>query len=72
MNKWLKQNLNIGVLITLISYIVVGVAYAAVLNSDVQTLKRQVEGMPEEIAVLQQKTDNIKEVVDKIDRYLRK
>lgn len=71
MTKWLKQNLNIAVVFTLVSCIAMGIAYAAVLNADVQRLKEQTIGMPERLGRLEQKTDDIKESVHRIEGYFK-
>lgn len=72
MNKWLKQNLNIGVILTLLTGYGVGAAYAAVLNSDVQTLKKRVDGMPEAVAVLQDQNKYIIKSLDRIEGVIAK
>lgn len=74
MKKWLRQHLNITVVFTLISIIAMGIACAAVQYSDVQTLKGDVRTLkeksaelPERLGRLEQKTDDIKESVYRIE-----
>jgi cell division protein FtsB len=72
MSKWLKQNLTLGVIITLLVGYAGGAAVAAVMRSDIDRLKQQIEKMPEDIAVLKSQTADIKDSVDKIEAYIIK
>ena len=65
MQRWVKQNLSI--LITIVTMISSGIAYAAVLNSDVERLKREI---PERLLRLEEKTDEIQKSVNRIEGYL--
>ncbi len=77
MPKWLKQHLNISVLITFISLACMGIAYAAVLNSDVEHLKYDVQHtkdqlpeITERLVRVEQKSDDIKDSLYRIERYI--
>lgn len=72
MNKWLKQNITIMVVITLLGGYGVGAAVAGVMKSDIDRLKQQVDGLPERLGKLEQKTDDIKESVYRIEGYMKK
>lgn len=79
MQKWLRHNLTIAVIITLITGYGVGAAIAAVLKSDVERLKSQIDGMPERLGRLEQKVDDssgdiedIKKSVHRIEDYIIK
>lgn len=76
MQRWVKQHLTIAVLLSLISIAAMGVAYAAVLNADVEHLKEQVLGsavkpsLSDRLTRLEQKTDDIQEGVHRIEGYI--
>ncbi len=72
MSKWLKQNLNLAVVIALMAYFVGGIAVAAVMRSDIDRLKQQMEDMPIDIAILKTQTNQIQKSIDKIEKYITK
>jgi len=72
MYRWFRHNITAAVVITLLAGYGAGAAVAAVLKSDVERLKSQVQGMPERMARLEQKTDDIKEAVHRIEVYTRR
>ncbi len=72
MSKWLKQNLNLAVIIALIAYAAMGIATAAVMRSDIDRLKQQIDGMPVDIAVLKAQNELIQKSVDRIEVTINK
>jgi peptidoglycan hydrolase CwlO-like protein len=72
MKSWIKQNFTIMALIAITGAIGTGIAFAAVLNSDVQRLKTQFDGEPEKLSRLEQKIDDINYSVHEIQSYLIK
>lgn len=63
MQKWFRQNLTAALVVTLLAGYGAGAAIAAVLKSDVERLKRQVDGMPEQLVRVEQKVDDTREAV---------
>tara|TARA_R110000868_G_scaffold130166_1_gene339739 strand:- start:500 stop:712 length:213 start_codon:yes stop_codon:yes gene_type:complete len=63
MNKWFKQHFNMAIIITLLTGYGAGAAGAAVLNSDVENLKNKVDGIPERLGRVEQKIDDLKELI---------
>lgn len=57
MVAWIKKNLTISVIITLLFGYGCGAAFAAVLKSDVERLKDQMKGLPEGLARVESKQD---------------
>ena len=52
-----------------------GIAYAAYFKADMDNVKKtvgQYEALPERLGRLEQKTDDIKESVHRIEGYIRK
>ena len=68
MARWLKQNLNLAVVIALMAYFVGGIAVAAVMRSDIERINRQMETMPKAITRLETNYDNQEKVIDRIDK----
>lgn len=52
MNKWLKKHITVNVIMTLIVGFSAAVATAAVFKSDVDRLKAQMDGLPENISAI--------------------
>lgn len=78
MNKWIKQNLTAAIIITLLGGYGAGAALAAVVKSDIERLKsdaqklrEQMQTIPERLGKLEQKTDDIKESVYRIEDYFK-
>ncbi len=67
MAKWLKQNLNLAIIISIIAYGMGGVAVAAVMRSDIDRLKQQMEDMPTAITRLETNDANQDKVINRID-----
>ena len=70
MNGWVRKNLTLSVIITLLLGYGVGAAGGAVVISDVQKLKDQVLGVPEQLATQSADIANIKKQLDRIENYL--
>lgn len=71
MHKWLKQNITITLIVTLLAGYGVGAAFAAVIKSDVERLKNQVDGLPERMVKQEQKLDDALYLLHKIDGYFK-
>lgn len=61
MQRWIKQNLTIAVILTLLTGYGVGAAVAAVLKNDVELLKIDVKILKERIAETPEKLGRIEE-----------
>lgn len=79
MKRWLKQNLSIAVIFTLLSAMAMGIAYAAIqysdtqnLKIDVQKLKDQVNNLPGDIASIKATLSATNEDVKFIKNYMIK
>lgn len=55
--EWIKRNLTLGIIITLLLGYGGGAAAYAVLTSDVDRLKKQVETMPDRLVRVETKID---------------
>lgn len=60
MQKWLKQNFTIGMMLTFLGVYGIGSSIAAVLRSDVNTLKTDVNKLKEQVNTLPSDIASIK------------
>lgn len=79
MQKWFKQNLTIGIIITLLTAYGIGAAYAAVMKADIERLKtdtaelkNKLNIMPEDIARIKEQIIFIRQQNDRIENKLDK
>ncbi len=72
MKKWFKQNITIAVLVTLLAGYGAGAAIAAVMKSDIERLKRQMEGLPENLGRIEERIVYLQKQNDRIEYKLDK
>lgn len=66
MANWINKHLTLSVIITLFIGYGVGASWAATVNVEMSNLR----SMPERMARLEQKTDDIKEALKRIEGYI--